>query len=74
MVGRLYYLHFNCSIFFVDVDLDVCIKSIKRLYKCSLEEIDNMFVDDADHHGLIYWFEDAKDYIEQINKSMGALS
>jgi site-specific recombinase len=68
----MYCSDFN--VFFIDIDLDDAIKSIKRLYKSSLDEIDKLFVDDHDHHGLIYWYEDAKDYIKQINNSMGGLS
>lgn len=49
------------------------ITSVKRLYKCSIEEIKNMYVDSVDFEGLIYWYNDAKDYIDQINKSAGAL-
>jgi hypothetical protein len=36
--------------------------------------IDELFIDELDHHGLLYWFEDAKDYIKQINKSFGAIA
>lgn len=32
-----------------------------------------MYVDDIDFEGLGYWYEDAKEYIKQINKSFGAL-
>jgi hypothetical protein len=50
------------------------IKSIKRLYKSSIEEIKNLYVDDLDYEGLFYWYEDAQEYIKQINNSMGSLS
>jgi hypothetical protein len=30
-------------------------------------------MDDLDYLGLYFWFEDAQEYIKEINKSMGAL-
>jgi hypothetical protein len=30
-----------------------------------------MYLDDADHHGLLYWYQDALDYVNEINKSIG---
>lgn len=32
-----------------------------------------MYLDAIDYEGLLYWYEDAKEYIKEINKSLGAL-
>ena len=50
------------------------IRSVVRLYKFTPDVIDRMFVDSEDYHGLEYWFEDAKEYVKEIEKSGGALS
>ena len=61
-------------VFPVNFNFDDAITSVKRLYKSSVEEIKEMYVDNIDFEGLEYWYEDSKDYIEQINKSLGALN
>lgn len=70
----------NLHVFFVDKSLEsdleiinTVTKTVKRLYKSSIQEINAMYLDDIDFEGLFFWFNDAKDYIDQINKSMGAL-
>lgn len=61
------------DVFFVDVSLDTAIIAVKRIYKCSINEISQMFFDGIDYTGLIYWFDDAQKYIKEIQKSGGAL-
>ena len=62
----------NCYLFFV-ADLANVVKSLARLYKWTPFEIAELYLDDADEFGILFWFEDAKDYINEINNSMGAL-
>lgn len=58
----------NCNVFFVIEALESAIINVKRLYKCGIEEINNMFVDDTDFEGLYFWNNDAKSYIKEIQK------
>lgn len=55
------------------ITLDLAVKTVRRLYKNSLEEIDNMYFDDIDYHGLFYWYFDAEVHVKQIENSAGAL-
>ena len=48
----------------------MAIKSVVRHVKFSPDIIDKMYVDEIDHHGLIYWYNDALDYSNQIKKSI----
>lgn len=34
------------------------VKSVVREFKWSPEVIDNLYLDNADHHGLYFWYED----------------
>lgn len=63
----------NHYVFPVIFNLDDAITSVKRLYKSSITEIKQMYVDDIDFESLGYWYKDAQEYIKQINKSFGAL-
>jgi len=29
-------------------------------------DIDRMYLDAKDYHGLYYWYEDAKDYVKKL--------
>ena len=61
----------KCSAaFYVGVDLDMIITSVVRHTKFTPEVIDKLYIDEIDHHGIIYWFNDAKLYAEQIEKSI----
>ena len=40
--------------------------NIKRLYKSTIEEINNMYLDDADFEGIVFWNNDAIEYCKQI--------
>ena len=51
-------------VFFVDYNLDDAIISVKRLYKSTIQEIKEMYADDTDFEGLIYWYNDSQDYIK----------
>lgn len=42
------------------------IKSVVREHHYSPVEIDALFLDDMDHHGLLYWFFD----VEEVNAEM----
>jgi len=44
------------------------IKSVVRLYKFRPKDIDKLYLDDIDYHGIIYWFDDAKEYVKEIVK------
>jgi hypothetical protein len=39
------------------------------MYRFVPSEIDKLFLDKKDYHGLYYWYEDAKDYSKEINSS-----
>lgn len=47
--------------------MDVAIRTVARLYKWTVTEIRKLYLDDLDYRGLYYWYEDAKEYIKQIN-------
>ena len=64
----------NRGLFPVDNNLDNIVKTLARLYKWTPDYINSLYVDEIDEFGLMYWFEDAKDYIKQINNSGGALN
>jgi len=53
--------------------LESAIINVKRLYKCSISEISQMFADDSDYEGLFFWAADAESYLKQIENSLGAL-
>ncbi|PXX26281.1 hypothetical protein C7967_11543 [Thalassospira sp. 11-3] len=42
------------------------IKSVVRYFKWTPETIDQLFLDDYDHHGLVYWYKD----VEEQEKAM----
>ena len=44
------------------------IKSVVREHHWTPEQINNLFVDDADHHGLEYWYLDVKEVTDQLEK------
>jgi hypothetical protein len=67
-------LQIYSHVFFIEISLDSAIIAVKRLYKSSLKEISEMYADSIDYRGLYFWFEDAKEYIKEINKSLGSLS
>lgn len=48
--------------------LMLCIRSIVREYKWPPHVIDELYVDDIDHHGLIFWYNDVLDMHEQLKK------
>lgn len=41
------------------------------MYKSAITEIDDMYFDDIDYHGIVYWFHDAEEYIKEVRQSMG---
>lgn len=51
--------------------IDGAIKTIARYYKWKPAEINELFCDDIDHLGLLYWYNDAK---EQDDKSKSELA
>jgi hypothetical protein len=44
------------------------IKTVVRGLRWSPKKIDNLYVDHYDHHGIIYWYQDAV----QVNKELKA--
>lgn len=48
-------------------------KTLARLYKWTPTYINSFYLDEIDEFGLYYWFEDAKEYIKQINNSLGGI-
>lgn len=42
------------------------IKSVVREHKWIPEVIDKLFLDDYDHRGLLYWYND----IDEVNKEL----
>lgn len=45
------------------------IKSLIRVFKYGPQIIDALYIDDIDFHGIIYLYEDAKEYIKEISKA-----
>lgn len=44
------------------------IVSVVNTYRWAPDIIDVLYVDDYDHHGLIYWYNAAKEQNDAINK------
>jgi hypothetical protein len=40
--------------------------SVVRSYKWTPQEIENLYLDDADFFGLEYWYNDAVEYVKEI--------
>lgn len=45
--------------------LDAVIKSVVRFYHWSPNEIENLYLDDTDFFGLIYWYDDLHEMKKQ---------
>lgn len=46
------------------------IRSVARVYAwASPKVIESLFLDDEDIHGLVYWYNDARDQEEEIKQS-----
>lgn len=52
-------------------NLDNVIKSVVWEFKWSPKEIDELYIDDIDHHGLIYWYNHAVEMEKKHNKKNG---
>lgn len=61
------------NVFFVETSLDSIIKSIARVYRWTVADIERLFFDEIDYHGIIYWFNDAKEYIKQTNNAINGI-
>jgi len=61
------------NVFFIEEAFESAIVNVKRLYKSSIQEINNFYLDSIDFEGLYFWNEDAKMYIKEIEKSLGTL-
>jgi len=61
------------NVFFIEEAFESAIINVKRLYKSSIQEINNFYLDSIDFEGLYFWNEDAKLYIKEIEKSLGTL-
>jgi len=42
-------------------------KTIARIFRFSPGEIDKLFLDEQDHLGLYFWYNDAIAYIKEMN-------
>jgi hypothetical protein len=63
-----------CCIFFAQIkfeEINVAIRTLARTYKWTPFEIGKLYIDDIDFEGLFYWFEDAKQYIDEIKTAAG---
>ncbi|WP_300440701.1 hypothetical protein [Christiangramia sp.] len=49
-----------------DVPIDAAIKSIVQEYHWAPSTIDEMYLDDADHHGIYYWYYHLEKVIEEM--------
>lgn len=49
------------------------VKQVARVYKWAPTEIGKLYVDANGIDSLIFWYEDAIEYIKEINKSGGTL-
>lgn len=52
--------------FSVDGDLNRMIKTIIRDHHWEPVVIDRLFLDNVDHQGLEYWYEDTLDFISKL--------
>lgn len=48
------------------VSVDAAIQSVVQEYHWTPNIIDELFLDDIDHHGLYYWYLHLKDQHEEI--------
>lgn len=44
------------------------IKSVIREYKWAPEIINSLYLDGADYFGLIWWYEDVKNIVDEMKK------
>lgn len=49
--------------------MDSMIKSVVRVFKFDPEKIGNLFIDEIDYLGLVYWFNDSQEYVKEISKA-----
>ncbi|AGF91178.1 hypothetical protein Phi47:1_gp24 [Cellulophaga phage phi47:1] len=49
-------------------NLDAEIKTIVNEFHWSPNQIDELYCDDLDHHGIVYWFEHLKSLHAKMNK------
>jgi len=47
------------------------IVSVVRYTQWPPSVIDELYLDDLDHHGLVYWYNDAKEQDEKVKKVTG---
>lgn len=47
------------------------VKQVARVFKWTPTEIGNLYVDNAGIDSIIFWYEDANKYIEEIGKIGG---
>lgn len=50
------------------MSLENAIKSIVREHHFSPAEIDALFFDDTDYHGMMFWYEDVKAVNAELKK------
>lgn len=52
------------------IDLDPIIKTVVRYHHWSPEVINNMYTDDYDHQGLLYWYNDCREQDENFKSKI----
>ena len=50
------------------LDLDIAIRSVARHLRYLPKDMAEMYFDDVDFHGLIYWYNDAVDSVKKVKK------
>ena len=53
-----------------DRNFDAVIKSLVRFHHWTPQQLSEMYIDDEDYLGLLYWYEDLKDYDKEVKKSI----
>ena len=59
----------DSNVFPVIEQLDSVVADVKRFYKNSLQEINEMYLDDEDYMGLMFWHNDLKEYVKETEKA-----
>jgi hypothetical protein len=60
-------LSINCNFFSVSAEsLDNFIKTVVREHHWSPDIIDDLYIDDKDHYGVEYWYNDVNEVITEM--------
>tara|TARA_R110000824_G_C15199340_1_gene675540 strand:+ start:519 stop:707 length:189 start_codon:yes stop_codon:yes gene_type:complete len=50
----------------VGENVDIAVKTVVNEYHWPPNQIDNLFLDDYDYHGLKYWYDNAKEMHDKM--------